>query len=106
RAALRRRRHDRRRRQGLAAPLEGLIFGASASHSASALVLRLDGDHSLGFISAQFGVGGRCTMPLGYRLIGTLAICLVAGVSCIVEALAQSSASSPASMTLCASRDI
>ena len=45
-------------------------------------------------------------MPLGYRLIGTLAICLVAGVSCIVEAPAQSSASSPASMTLCASRDI
>src|SRR5882757_2478619 len=45
----------------------------------------------------------RC--PLISRLaIGTLAICVVAGVSCITAAGAESSA--PASMTLCASRDL
>jgi tetratricopeptide (TPR) repeat protein len=41
-------------------------------------------------------------MPLRYRLIRTLAICAVACVSCIVAAAAQS----PASMTLCSSRDL
>ena len=41
-------------------------------------------------------------MPLRYRLIRTLATCVVACVSCIAAAAAQS----PASWTLCASRDV
>jgi tetratricopeptide (TPR) repeat protein len=45
-------------------------------------------------------------MPLRCRLVRTLAICLAACVSCIAAAAAQSSAPSPASMTLCANRDI
>jgi hypothetical protein len=45
-------------------------------------------------------------MLLRCRLIRMLAICVAACVSCIVAAAAQSSAPSPASMTLCASRDI
>jgi tetratricopeptide (TPR) repeat protein len=45
-------------------------------------------------------------MLLRCRSIGTLAICVAASVSCIAAAAAQSSASSPASMALCASFDV
>src|SRR5882724_1302792 len=45
-------------------------------------------------------------MLLRCRLIRTLAICMAACVSCIAAAAAESSAPPPASMTLCASRDI
>ena len=66
----------------------------------------LDVYQSPGFDNTAIWGWGRSAMPLRCRLIRTLAISVVACVSCITAAAAQSSAPSPASMTLYASLDV